>query len=338
MRAEQPRHAPSSFLDEPLAPPPDNDTDLALDDLIAFLEHPVKAFLRQRLGLSLLRDEESPDDALIVQLDNLQQWAIGDRLLKARLGGADAETCIQAEWRRQSLPPGELGRRLVTDLVGKVEPLVTASAELRKPPGRAIDVTVELDNRRLAGTVGTVHGDAIVRVEYSSLGPKHRLRAWAQLLALTAADPSAQWQAMTVGRGDRWNPVRQSTLGPLDAETARLHLTDLVALYDKGMREPLPMAVKTSHTYAARRRRGMHAQGALADAAKDWAGDRFAGEQADAAHVLVWSDDAPLNTLTAALPRFDELGDERWGEARRFGLLARQLWEPLLDAETLGTP
>ncbi len=337
LRAARPRSAPVAFLGEPLDPL-DTGGDLALDDLIAFLEHPVKAFLRQRLGLSLLRAEDELDDALAVQLDGLQQWSIGDRLLKARLGGADAETCMQAEWRRQSLPPGELGRRLVNDLMSKVEPLVAASADLRTTPGRAVDVVVEIDGRRVTGTVGTVHDGRIVRVEYSALGPKHRLRAWAQLLALTAAEPHGSWQAVTVGRGGQQAAVMQSTLGPLDRETALLHLADLVALYDKGMREPLPMAVKTSHTYAARRRRGAQPQGARSQAAKDWASDRtITGEQADPAHVLVWGEDAPLRTLTDTGPHDDELGDERWDESRRFGVLARRLWEPLLDAERLHT-
>jgi exodeoxyribonuclease V gamma subunit len=334
VRALQPRRAAEPFLTSPL-PPPNTDGGLALDDLIAFLEQPVKAFLRQRLGLSLLRDEEVPADSLDVQLDNLRQWSIGDRLLKARLAGADAETCIQAEWRRQSLPPGELGRRLVNELMSKVEPLVLASSDLRATPGRAIDVTVEIDGRRITGTVGRIHGDSIVRVEYSSLGPKHRLRAWAQLLALTAAEPSVQWQAVTLGRGPRDVRVSQSILGPLDRDTARMHLQDLLFLYDKGMREPLPLAVKTSHTYASLRRRGMPAQGAQTKAALQWVTDRFPGEQDDPAHVLIWGERPSLELLTSVGPRPDELGDDRWRESRRFGLLARQLWEPLLDAERL---
>ena len=68
---------------------------------------------------------------------------------------------------------------------------------------RVIDVAVEVAGRRVVGTVGGVYGDTVVRVEYSRLGPKHRLRAWAQLLALTTAQPDASWTAVTIGRDRR---------------------------------------------------------------------------------------------------------------------------------------
>ncbi|MBD0293420.1 MAG: exodeoxyribonuclease V subunit gamma [Jiangellaceae bacterium] len=334
-RAARPRLSPGTFLDSPLAPP-DEPEELALDDLVAFLEHPAKAFLRQRLGVTLAGDDEELDDALAVELDPLRRWAVGDRLLKARLTGADPMTCIQAEWRRQTLPPGGLGRRVVDGVLAEVEPLVEAAAGYRTGPARTVDVAVQVAGRRLVGTVGGIHDATVVRVEFSRLAPKHRLRAWAQLLALSAAQPGVQWTAVTIGRGRR-EGIATSRLGPVGEVQAHEHLADLAALRDQGMRAPLPLAVKTSAEYAAKRvTSGATAANAQVLAAQEWTSDRYDAEQSDPAHRLVWGNPAPFEALLAE-PADDAGQPVGWlsAEPHRFGALARRLWDPLLAVETL---
>ena len=61
--------------------------------------------------------------------DGLAQWAIGNRLLRDRLGGRELDHCRQAEWRRGDLPPGALGDRLLATVLEDVEPLVAAPAQ-----------------------------------------------------------------------------------------------------------------------------------------------------------------------------------------------------------------
>jgi exodeoxyribonuclease V gamma subunit len=334
VRADDEREPRGPFLHPPLLPL-DEDADLALDDLIAFLEHPAKAFLRQRLGVTLVHDDEDLDDALAVDLDPLQKWTVGDRLLRARLSGADAAACMQAEWRRQTLPPGEIGRRIVEAVMAEVDPLVEASTDVRVGSGRAVDVTVEAAGRRVVGTVGDVYGDTVVRVEYSRLSAKHRLRAWAQLLALSAAYPDTTWTAVTIGR-DRGTGVARSSLGPVDAATAREQLATLVDLRERGLCAPIPLATKTSEAYAAKRAESVTAANAVQLAGKEWAAARYDGENADAAHRLVWGDSAPLDVL---LEEQSAEGEQPVGwlsdEPHRFGVLARRLWEPLRAAEKL---
>jgi exodeoxyribonuclease V gamma subunit len=324
-RAVQPRAAPAPFLAAPL-PVAVGDAGRGVDNLVSFLEHPVRGFLRQRLAVGVLREEEELADALCVQMDQLAQWAVGDRLLQARLRGLDAETCQQAEWRRGALPPGALGSRVLGRLSAQVEPLVAATAAVRAEPERSVDVSVDLPGGPVPGTVGSVHGDALVRVVYSRLGPKHRLRAWVQLLALAAARPDTGWTAVTVGRGAK-GTVQRSTLGPLPAGVARAALADLVALREQGLRAPLPVAVRTSATYAAARRT-MTVANALAKADQDWTGGSFPGEQDDAAQRLVWGDGAPLSVLLA-----EQVPLDARGETTAFGALSRRLWEPVLAAE-----
>ena len=90
-------------------------------DLVRFVEHPVRAFMRQRLGISLYSAADEIEDELSVELDGLQRWGVGQRLLEARLRGIDQRTAILAEIARGTLPPGVLGKPVIDDL----SPIVT---------------------------------------------------------------------------------------------------------------------------------------------------------------------------------------------------------------------
>ena len=222
-------------------------------------------------------------------------------------------------------------------MVEDVEPLVRLAADARTGAARAVDVDAALDGARVVGTVSQVYGMAadreegvLVRVEYSRIAPKHRLRAWVELLAVTAAWPQRPWRAVTLGRGTHSGMLR-STLGPVDPGRAAGLLAGIVALHRHGLREPLPLATSTSYAYATGRVSGGSQADGRARAAQEWARDR-AGRD-DAGHRLVWGPAAPFDTLLAQPPRPDEPGPP--DESTRFGALASALWAPLFAAETV---
>ncbi len=318
--AGAPKAPPAPFVAAPLSPVTSG--LIALEDLVAFLEHPVKGFLRQRVGLSLFTGAEDAADALPVEPDGLATWAIGDRLLRDRLAGLDLERCRQAEWRRGELPPGALGDMLLTRVLDDVEPLVAAAVALRVGEADDRDVDVALrDGTRVVGTLGGLHGRTLLRVEFSRLAPKQRVRAWVRLLALTAST-GEQWKAVTLGRGARWG-LAMATAGPLTPAQALAALDDLVGLYREGLREPLPLPTVGGHTYAKVRSGGASAAEATEEAMRGWALERV-----DDAHGLVWGPAAPGEVITA-------VPGPAGGEPSRFGALAMRLWSPLLISEEL---
>lgn len=316
---------PPPFLPGPLPAVPA--ATVALDDLVAFAEHPVKQFLRQRAGLPVGDLDDDPADALPVALDALQRWAVGDRLLRDRLAGRDVARCRAAEWRRGELPPGELGTTVLTEVLDDVEELVAASARYLtgEPVSRDVDVSLP-DGTRVVGTVGGVHAcpdgsGAAVRVEFSKLAAKQRVRAWVRLVALTAAQPDRRWRAVTVGRGARGG-VAVSLVGPLDAAHARSVLADLVALHREGLRAPLPLPTTAALAYARTFTGTGSADDALAEALRGWCESRFP-ERDEAVYTRVFGVAAgPDVLLTGTGPA-------------RFGELALRLWRPLLAAEVL---
>ncbi|MEX2290479.1 MAG: exodeoxyribonuclease V subunit gamma [Mycobacteriales bacterium] len=320
--ALQPRTSAGDFLTGPL---PARPADVALRDLVAFLVHPTRALLAQRLGVHVPDRQDSVADALAAELDPLQKWDVGDRMLAARLVGLDAAAFNQAEWRRGTLPPGPLGMRLLAELEAAVESLVQAARTVHAGRPRALDVVIDLGGRTLTGTVEGLHGAVLTSTGYSTLGPKHRLTAWVNLLVV-AASGEPEVTAVTTGRGPYRKPVWRSTLvaPPQPHEVLR----DLVALYDDGLREPLPIATGATHTYADRRRAGSSVEEALEAAEKDWSG-RFGDGQ-----------DRHLAYVHGPAPAFERLlaGADAGEERTRFGALARRLWAPVFDCETLGAP
>src|SRR4029077_2420969 len=70
-----PRITSPPFLAEPLPDRPGAVIDL--EDVVRFVEHPVRAFLRQRLGIGLWGGADEIEDALSVELDPLERWGVG---------------------------------------------------------------------------------------------------------------------------------------------------------------------------------------------------------------------------------------------------------------------
>jgi exodeoxyribonuclease V gamma subunit len=161
----------------------------------------VRAFLRQRLGIVLGDFDDEVGDSLTVELDHLEQWGVGTRLLEGRLAGAEMEDCVAAEVARGLLPPGRLGDPVLARLRPTVDQLAEYALRLGEGASRSADVKLELgDGRILSGTVPGIHDDLLRVVQYSRVGPKHRIALWVRWLALTAAYPDRPIQAVLLGR------------------------------------------------------------------------------------------------------------------------------------------
>jgi exodeoxyribonuclease V gamma subunit len=319
------RAADPPFLSGPLPPP--ESAVIELTDLVRFFERPARAFLRQRLGISLGEYDDELQDALPVALDKLEEWGVGQRLLDARLAGVEPRASVLAEIARGTLPPGVLGMPVIHRVQPTVEEIV---AHVPEGEAGSVDVKVSLaDGRTIGGTVADVAGDVLRNVTYSRVSPRHRLAAWVRLLVLTVAHPGRTFEAVTVGRARAGSGITIARIAPLDAALARDHLDVLIELYDRGMREPAPLACLTSASYAQACRDGADPIKPARDA---WESSfEFDREDREPEHKLVLGGVLTFDQLNAPPAR----PDERWDpdETRRFGRWARRLWDGLLDHE-----
>jgi exodeoxyribonuclease V gamma subunit len=331
------REEPKPFLSGPLPPLPH--TVIALDDLVRFVRHPVRAFLRARLRITLGDYSDQVEDGLPVELDGLEEWAVGERLLEAMLGGLSMDAAVDAEMARGTLPPGQLARPVVARLRPVVERIVADARDALRdgPEARSADTMVALpDGRTVSGTVVGLHADALLTATYSRVNPRHRLVAWVQLLALTAAHPEVAWEAVTVGRASADAPDRASVtvarIPPLGGDAATQELTVLIDLWERGMREPLPLACQTSAAYAQAAARGSDPKAAGRRAWESrW---NYPKEDQELEHQLTFGGVRTFAELLELEPQADECGDG-WEnrDPSRLGRYSRRLWDGLLARE-----
>lgn len=297
-RAEKP-----PFISGPLPAPPADDVVLA--DLAAFFRDPVKGFYRA-LDFTLPWEVDGVEDAMPVDINALEEWTVGDRMLDDMLHGMEPAQARDAEWRRGTLPPGRLGWRKATVICEQSVLLAEAARAYRGSNADAVDVDIDLGGRRLTGTVSPVFGERLVAVTYSKIDGRHFLQSWLPLLALLAHDPSRDWSAVCIGRARKGTAPRVETLRS-PAESPVELLADLVAMYDEGRREPLPLPVKTSYAWADT----THTHGdPVRIAGYRWKSDRYPGEDAEPAHVRTWGERASLDALIDA--GLDEYACRLW--------------------------
>jgi exodeoxyribonuclease V gamma subunit len=313
------RSDPQPFLSGLLPESPSHDVELA--DLLRFFKHPVEGFFRE-LDYTLPWEVDGIEDAMPVEIDPLQQWSIGDRLVGELMRGTDLEVATMAERLRGTLPPGVLGERRAHALSDEAAQLAMAALRYQSKTVTAHDVDVDLgEGRRLTGTVAPVHSRGIVSVTYSRLAPKHILQSWISLIALGAA--GHDYAAACIGRGEK-GEIKARVFGlPPDPVAV---LNSLVAIFDAGLREPLPLPLKASCAWAEKRN---SSRDPVAYARHKWE-DGIAPERDDRAYVRMWGPDSKFAALLQDSPRSGERVD---GEQTRLGALALRLWLPVLDAE-----
>jgi len=308
------------FLAPPLDWPATSD-DIELGSLVAAMQHPVGAFVRDRLGVTLREAPEAADDRLPLDADGLTRWAVGDRILRAALDGADLAVAGAAERRRGHLPPGALGQQVAAEVYAETQTIQRAAAKYLTEPPRSVAVTVDLPGgRRLTGAV-EVRGHLVATATYAGLSAKRRVQAWVELLAVVADGSVPVRGAVVVARRGTMR------LRAPEAEQARALLGLVVELRDEAMTEPLPLPLAPSWAYARLRLRGRSRELAVQAVT-----DSLEREYPNRYDDLVWGGALDTTTLLAAPPT---PADTRRAptEDTRFGALALAWWRDLAAHE-----
>ena len=234
-------------------PPVDRPGSVKVDDLVAFLRHPAREFLRKRVGsywgitrseLDLDPDDgRSPRMEIPIELGPLDSWSLENRLLQLAVAGHAPESIEAAELRRGSLPPMARGSVAMASATSRVGDVLDTLRPYLTSPVEHLDVSHTLPSGiTIAGRV-PVRGRTVVDAITSKPADKRLVEPWVRLLVLAAAAPG-QWSAAVCSRR------RVVTLGVGPAEIAALQLDALVATMLDGWDTPLPLPPRLGYALA----------------------------------------------------------------------------------------
>jgi exodeoxyribonuclease V gamma subunit len=250
-----------------------------LDDLLRFFRNPCQFLLTRRLGLRLEEGEESPADEEPFLADWPVRQALARRLLPAALAGRDPDALLQLAQAGGEYPAGRLGeaelRRELASLARYAARLAPALAEPLAPPLVArLDFEIDGEAWSLEGALSDLRPAGLVRARYDEARATDYLEAWLAHLFLCAASPGG------VASRTVWH-ARDCAFALQPCETPCEHLAELLALYRRGLTEPLPFFPKSACAYVTE-------GGSIVAAHKVWHNSRNPehGESAKAAYRL----------------------------------------------------
>ena len=234
---------------------------LSLGQLQDFLRNPVRHFFSQRLKVFFEAAEAPLADEEPFVLDALQRYSLSDSLLEAALGQLDhVDHALEAQATRLQnsglLPMAGFGECLQRELIEPLPDLLQRYQQLLTlwptPLTSALPVNLELEGLRLEGWLSGLHqradgGLLSITTIPNSIGSIktrkwHRLtRPWVNHLVACASGMSMT--TALVASDD------SLLLAPLEQGAARHALSNLLQAWQTGMRQPLPIAVKTAFAW-----------------------------------------------------------------------------------------
>ncbi len=313
-----PAPARDRFRLEPL-PPWDFGVGVGLDELADFFRHPARSLLKTRAGISL-GEYPTTSEEIPIEPDGLARWQIGNRVLRRLQEGSAPEAVEHAEWLRGQVPPYELGRQLMGDVMAEARRTLAHAPAAGESTQHDLSVAVAVPGVgavTLTGRVAT-RERTLWQVKYSSLQPRQKLAAWLRLVALAAAE-EGPWEARVIGKGRQ---VRYQAPPP---DIAGELLGRYLAIYALGLRRPLPALPRVGAEWAALRLNGRDPD----DPRQEKSLRRLWDWESDAAWSKFFS--FP-EVLALDLDGLSVPGADR-GETRLLGALASAIWAPILAAE-----
>lgn len=234
---------------------------LGIGQLQDFLRNPVRHFFSQRLKV-FFEPLEAPlaDDEPFI-LDALQRYSLSDSLLEAALVRLDqADLALEAHARRLQnsglLPMAGFGQCMQRELIEPLPDLLQRYQQLLAlwptPLTSAVPVSLQLHGVSIEGWLSGLHqrsDGAVLAITAIPNGiGSTRTRKWHRLIRpwvnhLVACANGLSMTTALVASDD------SLLLNPFDESVARKLLGDLLQAWQAGMRQPLPIAVKTAFAW-----------------------------------------------------------------------------------------
>lgn len=317
----------------------DDEAPIPLGELVRFFKHPTQQLLQRGLRIDLGDDEELVPDREPVELEGLDRYALRKGLLEERLGGGAQAGRARRLHAAGAIPLGSAGDAAVDEEAQLVDAMLERAFDrVAKTTPETLVVDLSALESRLTGTLGPIYGDTLLCLEFGQESAAKVASAWLALLALGAAGHPVERAALVLGNRKKGKPEATGLVFEAP-ENARELLVDLVAVYRRGMAEPLPLFPHASWAFAWALRDHPDAQQALEawpptnaaledalriaheKALEAWFPRPYARSDGDDRYIArVFDGDVPLSDRTV----------EPLGLDLEFARLAVRVWGPAL--------
>lgn len=235
-----------SFADEWLPAAGAEGEALALDELLRFYRHPVRAWFVQRLAVSFHQTtlELVADEPFVI--DGLTRYQLNDRLVNALIDGESTDRLFRQVRAAGLLPYGAFGELYWARQCQEMTVLSELVRMWRLPETHSLEVSLTLDEVTLSGWLPRVQANGLLRWRPGTLSARDGLLLWLEHLAYCAM--GGEGESRMFGTRGEWH------FTPLPACRAKAFLLSLVSGYCQGMASPqllLPCAggAWLSHCY-----------------------------------------------------------------------------------------
>ena len=238
-----------SFVKTPLPEVPLPET-LALKDFVVFFKNPCKYFLQRRLNVFFPDNQQVQKETEPFDLIALEKYHFNEVLLETLVKGDDVEHLFAQEAARGHLPHRAQGVLFVEEQLQRTEGLAKAIREeiacARPCNDRKINVTYGMT--QLTGWLTGLLSFGQLRYRPSSIKGKDILAAWVEHICYCHS--GGQGVTRLLGFKDTGkSKLDEITFAPLQKNTATQYLDELLELYHRGMRSPLPLFSETAQAW-----------------------------------------------------------------------------------------
>jgi exodeoxyribonuclease V gamma subunit len=200
--------------------------EISLDELIRFFKNPFKAYYNKVLGIYYNDDQVLLDETELFSLDKLQQWTLKNQLLTE----TDRSALQQKLVKTGALPLKNMATVVVQEMEEQVSPVRNLFNQYTgEAPTEAVNVTINIGNNLLSGTIHNVYNHILVQVSWSKQETKQLVEMYIRYLAGVAAGKLTGAYFIS---GAKKEAAFKAI--PLTPETAIKRLAVLMDLYRKG--------------------------------------------------------------------------------------------------------
>jgi exodeoxyribonuclease V gamma subunit len=232
-------------------------------------------------------------------------------LLADRLQGLDFAERADLFRIRGELPHGVFGNLALAREQGPIEVVRKRVQPLLAAPLDDLEIDLKLGGLHLQGWLKGMTEEGLLTYRVSAFNGKDLMRLWLRHLVLNALEikgiPCVSLHIDTKEE-KRMSPLKNS-------ETARKFLSDLLALYWRGLSQPLPLFPRSSYKYAEKFAKKEDQEAAMKEALGTWNGNAFrsiSGEGEDAYNQVAFRGVNPLSG------EFEQLARQVYGTALEY--------------------